>query len=119
MQQRPYDAADQLVKVTDWAKRITRYTYDANGRLTQVVRPNGTRMTRDYDAAGQLVEQRDVDIDSELIRQFNFVYDAAGNITQEQSLPEAVLVPVRSVVMSYTLEVHNLGFWESQISEAN
>ena len=96
-----YDAADQLVKVTDWANRSTRYTYDANGRLTQVVRPNGTRMTRDYDAAGQLVEQRDVDIDSELIRQFNFVYDAAGNITQEQSLPEAVLVPVRSVVMSY------------------
>jgi len=96
-----YDAADRLIKVTDWANRMTSYTYDANGRLTQVVRPNGTRMTRDYDAAGQLVEQRDVDIDSELIRQFNFVYDAAGNITQEQSLPEAVLVPVRSVVMSY------------------
>ena len=96
-----YDAADQLVKVTDWANRITRYTYDANGRLTQVVRPNSTRMTRDYDAAGQLVQQRDVDVESELIRQFNFAYDAAGNITQETSLPEAALVPVRSVVMTY------------------
>ena len=96
-----YDVADRLVKVTDWANRITSYTYDANGRLTQVVRPNATQMIRDYDVAGQLLQQKDVDNEGELIRQFNFVYDAAGNITQEQSLPEAALVPIRSVVMTY------------------
>jgi len=47
------------------------------------------------------VQQKHVDHEGELIRQFNFVYDATGNITQEISLPEAALVPVRSVVMTY------------------
>ncbi|MCP4713111.1 MAG: RHS repeat protein, partial [Planctomycetes bacterium] len=96
-----YDAADRLLKVTDWANRVTRYSYDANGRLIREMRPNGTFMTREYDAAGQLVQQKDVDVEGELIRQFNFAYDAAGNITQEMSLPESALVPVRSVVMTY------------------
>ncbi len=84
-----YDAADQLVKVTDWAFRETRYAYDKNGRLINTLRPNGTKMTRVYDDAGLLKQQKDVVIATgEVISQFDFSYDKAGNITQELVIPQ-------------------------------
>ncbi len=84
-----YDAADQLVKVTDWANRDTRYAYDKNARLINILRPNGTQMTRAYDDAGQLKQQKDVLIATgEIISQFDFSYDKAGNITQELVIPQ-------------------------------
>jgi RHS repeat-associated protein len=84
-----YNAASQLIKVTDWAGRETHYEYDLNGRLIKVLRPNNTQLTRVYDDAGQLVQQKEVVISSgELISQFDFVYDAAGDIVQEKIAPE-------------------------------
>jgi RHS repeat-associated protein len=95
-----YDAAGQLVKVTDWAARVTTYTYDENGRLISTLRPNGTKMTRSYDDAGQLVQQVDIVVaTSEVINQFDFEYDAAGNIIKEVTFPEAD--PDINLVMSY------------------
>jgi len=85
-----YDAASQLVKVTDWANRITEYAYDKNGRLISTLRPNGTQMTRVYDDAGQLKQQKDIVVATdEVISQFDFSYDAAGNIVKEKTGPEA------------------------------
>ncbi len=85
-----YDAADQLITVTDWANRITRYDYDKNGRLISIVRPNGTQQTRVYDLAGQLLQQKEVVIKTgKVISQFDFSYDAAGNIIEEKTSPEA------------------------------
>jgi len=85
-----YDAADQLITVTDWANRVTRYDYDKNGRLISIVRPNGTQQTRVYDIAGQLKQQKDIVIKTgEVINQFYFSYDAAGNIIEEKTSPEA------------------------------
>jgi RHS repeat-associated protein len=97
-----YDAADQLTKVTDWAKRQTRYAYDANGRLVEVIRPNGTRMTYTYNVAGQLVQQQDMASDGKVIRQFEFVYDAAGDIVKEQVVPEPTPFPFIPATMTYT-----------------
>jgi len=85
-----YDAADQLITVTDWANRVTRYDYDKNGRLISIVRPNGTQQTRVYDFASQLLQQKEVVIKTgEVINQFDFSYDAAGNIIEEKTSPEA------------------------------
>jgi len=85
-----YDAADQLITVTDWANRVTRYDYDKNGRLISIVRPNGTQQTRVYDVAGQLTQQKDVVIKTgKVISQVDFSYDAAGNIIEEKTSPEA------------------------------
>ncbi len=85
-----YDAADQLITVTDWANRVTRYDYDKNGRLISIVRPNGTQQTRVYDLAGQLLQQKEVVIKTgEVISQVDFSYDAAGNIIEEKTSPEA------------------------------
>ncbi len=85
-----YDAADQLITVTDWANRVTRYDYDKNSRLIKIVRPNGTQQTRVYDLAGQLLQQKEVVIKTgKVISQFDFSYDAAGNIIEEKTSPEA------------------------------
>ena len=85
-----YDAASQLVKVTDWANRVTLYDYDKNSRLISTLRPNGTQMTRVYDDAGQLKQQQDIVVATEeVISQFDFSYDAAGNIIKEESSPES------------------------------
>lgn len=97
-----YNAADQLSKVTDWAGRETRYSYDANGRLVQVVRPNSTQMTRSYDIVGQLVQQQDMASNGEVISQFDFVYDATGDIIEEAMLPEPELFPLLPVKMTHT-----------------
>jgi RHS repeat-associated protein len=97
-----YDAADQLTQVTDWAGRKTRYAYDANGRLVEVVRPNGTHMTYTYNVAGQLVQQQDVASNGDVIRQFDFVYDAAGDIIKEAVVPEPTPFPFIPATMTYT-----------------
>jgi RHS repeat-associated protein len=97
-----YDAANQLVQVTDWAGRVTRYEYDPNGRLISESRPNGTRMTRRYDAAGQLLQQVDQDSDGNRINQFDFRYDAAGNLVEEQATPEPEWNALTPIQMTYT-----------------
>ncbi len=97
-----YDANDQLTQVTDWAGRETRYAYDANGRLVEVVRANGTQMTYTYDVAGQLVQQKDVASGGAVIRQFDFVYDATGDIVKEQVVPEPTFFPFIPATMTYT-----------------
>jgi RHS repeat-associated protein len=85
-----YNDADQLIKVTDWANRETIYEYDPNGRLIRTLRPNGTQMTRIYDEAGLLKQQKDVVVATgEVISWFDFSYDKAGNIVEEKSSPEA------------------------------
>jgi RHS repeat-associated protein len=84
-----YNSANQLITVIDWAGRETRYTYDPNGRLISTERPNGTKMTRLYNEAGQLTQQKDVVVATgETISQFNFKYDATGNIIEERTLFE-------------------------------
>jgi RHS repeat-associated protein len=81
-----YNSANQLTTVMDWAERETLYTYDPNGRLISTLRPNGTQMTRIYDEAGKLIQQKDVVIATgEIISQFDFKYDAAGNIIEEKT----------------------------------
>jgi RHS repeat-associated protein len=98
-----YDAIDQLIKVTDWAGRETRYGYDTNGRLLQTLRPNGTQQTRRYNAAGALVQQQEMTAAGILVSQFDFLYDAAGNIRAEQVLPDPTEpLPVQPVTMTYT-----------------
>ncbi|MHB8157220.1 MAG: RHS repeat-associated core domain-containing protein, partial [Desulfocucumaceae bacterium] len=96
-----YDAANRLTKVTDWAGRVTVYEYDANSRLVKTTRPDGTVLTGSYDAAGQLLQQKDIDQSGSVILKYDYTYDAAGNITSEESGTETPLA-VDSVDMTYT-----------------
>jgi len=96
-----YNNADQLITVTDWANRETAYGYDDNGRLISTLRANGTQMTRVYDEAGQLKQQKDIVVATgEIISQFDFSYDAAGDIIQEIIVPEPT-VEVAPFEMTY------------------
>ena len=79
--------------MTDWAERLTRYTYDRyTGDLETVTRPNGIKTTRFYDRYGQ---ERQYDS----VVSFDFEYDAAGNIVKEVTSPEAD--PDINVEMAY------------------
>jgi YD repeat-containing protein len=82
--------ADSLIKVTDWTQRVTSYDYDKNGRLKTVNQTNGTSRLSVYDTAGQLLQQKEIVIETgAVISQFDFEYDAAGNIIKEKTTPEA------------------------------
>ncbi|MHB8125651.1 MAG: RHS repeat-associated core domain-containing protein [Desulfitobacteriaceae bacterium] len=80
-----YNAVNQLISVTDWANRVTQYEYDANGCLTRTERPDGSVQTALYDAAGRLTQQKDVNNNGNIINQYDYTYDQAGNITTESS----------------------------------
>ncbi|MBU7007156.1 leucine-rich repeat domain-containing protein [Phosphitispora fastidiosa] len=96
-----YDAANRLISVTDWADRKTRYEYDCNGRLTKTVRPNGTVLTGSYDIAGNLMQLKDIDSEGNVINQYDFTFDAAGNVIKEESSIAAEPVFQENVVMTY------------------
>lgn len=52
-----YDAG-KLVAVTNAVGATTRYTYDADHRMTSWTDSNGNRMVNTYDAAGRVIHQR-------------------------------------------------------------
>ncbi|MGE5415470.1 MAG: RHS repeat-associated core domain-containing protein [Acidobacteriota bacterium] len=99
-----YDACSQLNKVTDWASRVTTYGYDPNGRLTSTTRPDGSVENRTYNAVGQLTQLKDSGRDNKVIIQFNYTYDAAGNITAEQKDTPHQSFTAADQTMTYTVD---------------
>ncbi|OQX26395.1 MAG: hypothetical protein BWK80_10595, partial [Desulfobacteraceae bacterium IS3] len=96
-----FDALNRMISVTDWAGRLTRYEYDANSNLTRSVRPNGSIITYSYNTAGQLIQQKDVTATGVLIAQYDFTYDAAGNIVEEKVSPAPEPFVMQPVNMTY------------------
>lgn len=85
-----YSPAGNLSTVTDWAGRVTSYSYDILNRLTGISRPNGTTQTRTYDAASQLLQIAELAPDGvTVIFSGNYGFDAAGQITNETTVPVA------------------------------
>ncbi|MRS05086.1 hypothetical protein EG832_18010, partial [bacterium] len=99
-----YDAANRLITVTDWAGRVTSYEYDANGCLTKTTRPNGTVQTNSYDPAGQMLQQKDIDGKGNIIVQYDYTYDGAGNVTAEQSSVPTQPFNLTAAAMTYTTD---------------
>jgi RHS repeat-associated protein len=75
--------------VTDWAGRVTTYTWDGADRLTSITRPNGTKRTLRWDAAGQLlaVEERPASGAPLAIRSYH--YDTVGRVDQRIAYPQS------------------------------
>ncbi|MDQ4678515.1 RHS repeat domain-containing protein, partial [Stenotrophomonas maltophilia group sp. RNC7] len=74
-------------------------------RLLQTLRPNGTLETRQYDAAGQLIQLRDVTAQGELIQEYHYTYDAAGNVIEESDGPGSEASwSAGTVTMTYTAD---------------
>ena len=78
-----YYASGRIKSVTDSSGRVTYYTYDSEGNLTATERPDGTRETNVYNAAGQVITRTDVRVsDGTVLHEYHYEYDARGNITQ-------------------------------------
>ncbi len=70
----------QLASSTDAAGNTTRYTgYDASGRLTQMIDPNGLQTRHEYDASGRVVRTTKITA-SGVSRVRTFAYDANGKL---------------------------------------
>lgn len=96
-----YDASNRLVKVTDWAGRITSYEYDPNGRLVKTLHPGGTSTTRAYDDASRLIQMKDVNNSGGIISQYDYTYDASGNLTEEKNSNENVSFTMSDAALTY------------------
>jgi RHS repeat-associated protein len=72
-----YDAAGNLISVTDSLGNVTRYAYDADRRLILTTYADGSTESRTYDLAGELVELTD-----QLGNSTRYVYDAGGRQIQ-------------------------------------
>ncbi len=70
-----YDAAGNLVAITDGLGRATRFEYDAENRRIRTIHPDQTERRYAYNAKGQLVEETD-----ELGAATRREYDAYGNL---------------------------------------
>jgi RHS repeat-associated protein len=72
-----YDKAGRLTEIR-FAGKTTRYTWDAAGRPTSRVLPNGVTETYSWDAAGRLTEIAAAKADGSLIHRLAYHYDEAG-----------------------------------------
>lgn len=96
-----HDVAGRLQTVTDWANRVTTYSYDAIGRMIQLLRPNGTKQVRAYDAAGQLTQLTELATDGvTVIYSGTHSYDDAGQLAGETLTPGLTPV-VASVTQTF------------------
>lgn len=96
-----YDTNNRLETVKDWNNKQTKYQYDKNGRLLKTIRPNGTVLTRSYNNAGQLAQQKDVTPTGAIIAQYDYEYDKAGNILTEDTQPAIDPQKMIDLTMSY------------------
>ncbi len=76
-----YDRLSRLTQVADWNNSVTLYTYDAAGRQTEVLLPNGVTSDYLYDALGQVLTITH-STQTDLLSQFGYQYDGAGNRIQ-------------------------------------
>lgn len=81
-----YNARNLLETVTDWSNRVTTYHYDRLGRLTGILRPNGTTAAFGYDSAAQLQWMRETK-GGKLFSYVAFKYDDAGQIKNRFRAP--------------------------------
>jgi RHS repeat-associated protein len=98
-----YDALNRLTAVTDYNGRVTKYEYDKNSRLVKTTRPDGSVEEITYDRAGRMTAKIDKAADGELINQYEFTYNANGDIIEEKDLQGNRTTPIKaeSTEMTY------------------
>ena len=93
-----------LKTAEDGNGQVTAYEYDDNGNLTRTVRPNGTQELCTYNAAGLLVEQKEVK-GEDVLSHYTYTYDGYGNITSiegtEATATEEGISQLFSASMTY------------------
>lgn len=96
-----YDPRGRVATVTltppSGSARVTGYSYNVAGNVTETVLPDGRTLTYTYNAAQELVRITDT-----LGNRIDYAYDSRGNRTQESTYdPDGTLV--RAVGLAYDL----------------
>ena len=73
-----YDGTSRLVAEKDYSGQVTKYVYDAAGRMSEKVSPNGTRNRFEYTPTGLL--SRSWVEDGELGTETTYEYDVSGRL---------------------------------------
>ncbi len=103
------DKLDRLIRITDWAGRISRFSYYDNfangedGELNEITRPNNTKRKHYYDIAGRLNRVDELDANGYLIARFDLTLDAVGKVEREFRVPK----PQARVPDSWTTTYNN------------
>jgi len=83
-----YDELGRLSKVQDWADRETIYTYDNMNRLTEILRPNGSKRKLAYDAnRGSLIKIEERTSRGIPIMIHQFTYDDDSRLIKNFRVP--------------------------------
>lgn len=86
-----YDARRQLVDQVDPATGTYRLAYDAAGRRTGLVYPNGVATEYDYDSANRLLTLLTRDPQGQVLDGYAYASDSAGRRIEMRSLRDDVL----------------------------
>ncbi|GAB3094074.1 RHS repeat-associated core domain-containing protein [Lysobacter terrae] len=76
-----YDRRNQVVREINAENQATVYVYDDAGRPSEVQRPNGFKLTFDYDAGGRLRERKSYRPDGSLELADSFTWDNGNRLT--------------------------------------
>lgn len=73
---------NRLQSLTDWLNNTTSYIRNDAGQPTEVTYGNGTKVQYDYDAAGRLMQLKNLQADGTVISRHGLTLDGRGNILQ-------------------------------------
>lgn len=97
-----YDANGRLTQVTDPLSNVLQYAYDALGNLTLLTYPDGAIASYEYDT-----QQRLVGIESDMGR-VEYAYDPAGRLI-ERVLPNGITTTYRYDTADRLLGIDHIG----------
>ena len=98
-----------MLTVTDIQGKVTYYSYDENGQLIETVRGDGSKEIRTYNVAGQLATLRDETSAGEVIHEYQYSYDAAGNIIKITGMDTGISEGAKTSIADLTDENPNDG----------
>lgn len=99
--------------MTDWANRVTTYSYDNANRLTGIARPNGTYRTQEYDAANRLRYIKEYNSAGTFLLYNELTYDNDGRITQAFLHPKPASFALAADTAEFDID-NQVSTWNSQ-----
>lgn len=91
-----YDSLGQLVNIDDSAGQAIQFNYNASGKRSSLVLPNGIIRAYEYDAAGQLVRlTSQIGNSANTLSSHAYTYDVVGNVVRiVQQRQSVALTPI-------------------------
>lgn len=77
-----YDLMGRLTKVNDAKNKTATYNYDALGNVVEKLLPNGYKTQYSYDELQRLKSMVNYDANGNLVENYSYQYDAAGNMVK-------------------------------------